>query len=111
MDAFNIGGLLSKAQEMQGRIQGLEKEIASQEVIGESGAGLVQVTMTGRYQVQSMQIDPSLLQEGVAVLQDLIVGACNDAMRKIEARRRDLIERAAQGLPAGAAEAISKMFL
>ena len=59
----NMGDLMKKAQQMQEQMQKAQEEIAKAEVTGESGAGLVKVTMNGRHDVKKVEIDPSLLSE------------------------------------------------
>lgn len=99
----NITDLMKQAQAMQAELQKAQEEIARSEVIGESGAGLVCVTMTGRHDVKRVSIDDSVLAEDKEVLEDLLAAAVNDAVRKIEARNRDAMSGLASGinLPAG----------
>ena len=59
------------------------------EVVGEAGAGMISVTMTGRHDVRSVRIDPALMDEGREMLEDLLAAAVNDAVRKVEARSRE----------------------
>lgn len=84
-----LGDLMKQAQEMQANMQKMQEELASAEVQGESGAGLVKVTMTGRHDVTSVDIDPSLLSEDKEVLEDLLAAAVNDAVRKVEASTKN----------------------
>ena len=79
-----IGDLMKQAQEMQSKLQDAQAKLASIEVQGESGAGMVKVTMNCRYEVKRVEIDPSLLNEDKAVLEDLIAAACNDTVRRVE---------------------------
>ena len=65
-------------------MQKAQEEMANREVLGESGAGLVKVTMTGRHDVRRVEIDPSLLTEDKEILEDLLAAAVNDAVRKVE---------------------------
>ena len=62
----------------------MQEEIQTMEVVGEAGAGMVKVTMTGRHDVKRVVIDPSLGSEDLEMLEDLIAAAVNDAVRKIE---------------------------
>lgn len=80
-----IGNMMKQAQEMQTRMQRLQAEVASTEVTGESGAGLVKVTMTGKHDIKRVQLDDSLMQEEKEILEDLLAAAVNDAVRKVEA--------------------------
>ncbi len=79
-----LGDLMKQAQEMQERMKALQTEIAQMEVTGESGAGLVKVTMTGRHEARRIEIDPSLLSEDKEMLEDLLAAAINDAARRLE---------------------------
>mgnify|MGYP001452259223 CR=1 FL=1 len=79
-----FGGIMQKAHEMQEKMQKIQAEIANMEVVGESGAGLVKVRMTGRHDIRQVIIDDSLLSESKEVLEDLIAAAVNDAVRRVE---------------------------
>lgn len=79
-----MGALMKQAQEMQEKMQKMQEELANAEVVGQSGAGLVSINMTGRHDVKRVTIDPSLMSEEKEVLEDLIAAAINDAVRKIE---------------------------
>ncbi len=84
-----LGDLMKQAQEMQANMQKMQEELANAEVIGESGAGLVKVTMTGRHDVRDVNIDSSLLTEDKEILEDLLAAAVNDAVRKIESSTKN----------------------
>ncbi|GAB3100285.1 YbaB/EbfC family nucleoid-associated protein [Aestuariicella hydrocarbonica] len=84
-----LGDLMKQAQEMQANMQKMQEELANAEVQGESGAGLVKVVMTGRHDVKSVVIDPSLLTEEKEILEDLLAAAVNDAVRKVEANTKN----------------------
>ena len=79
-----IGQLMKQAQQMQADMKRAQEEMASISVTGESGAGAVRITMTCRHQVQSLQIDDSLVGDDKEMLEDLVVAAFNDALRKVE---------------------------
>jgi DNA-binding YbaB/EbfC family protein len=84
---FNKGGmgdLMKKAQEMQENMKKAQAEIASTEVVGESGAGLVKITLLGNHNVRKVEIDPSLMEDEKEMLEDLIAAAMNDAVRRVE---------------------------
>ena len=81
-----LGDMMKQAQQMQEKMQKLQEEAAAAEVLGESGAGLVQVLMTGRHDVRKVTLDPSLLNEDKEILEDLLAAAVNDAVRKVEAK-------------------------
>jgi DNA-binding YbaB/EbfC family protein len=82
----NIGNLMKQAQAMQQNMQKAQAELALIEVVGESGAGMVKVTMTGKHEVKRVQIEPSVASEDREMLEDLIAAAFNDAVHKVEAR-------------------------
>jgi nucleoid-associated protein EbfC len=84
-----LGDLMKKAQEMQANMQKMQEDLANAEVQGESGAGLVKITMTGRHDVKKVEIDSSLMSEDKEMLEDLLAAAVNDAVRKVEANSRD----------------------
>ena len=79
-----IGQLMKQAQEMQANMKKAQEEMASLTVTGESGAGIVRITMTCQHQVQSLEIDESLVGDDKEMLEDLVVAAFNDALRKVE---------------------------
>ena len=81
----NIAQMMKQAQEMQSRVEEMQNQLQTIEVTGESGAGLVTVTMTGKGKMRAINIDPSLATPAeVEVLEDLIVAAVNDARQKAE---------------------------
>jgi hypothetical protein len=79
-----IGNLMRQAQQIQDNLKRAQEELANLEVTGESGAGLVKVTMTGRHDVKRVSIDPTLLQDDKDMLEDLVAAAINDANRRVE---------------------------
>lgn len=82
----DLGDMMKQAQQMQEKMQKLQEEAAAAEVLGESGAGMVKVLMTGRHDVRKVTLDPSLLNEDKEILEDLLAAAVNDAVRKVEAK-------------------------
>jgi hypothetical protein len=80
-----LAGLMRQAQQMQENMRKLQEELASVEVEGQSGAGMVKVTMTCRHDVKRVSINPSLLADDKEMLEDLVAAAVNDAARKVEA--------------------------
>ncbi len=80
-----LAGLMRQAQQMQENMGKLREQLASIEVEGQSGAGMVKVTMTCRHDVKRVSIDPSLLADDREMLEDLVAAAINDAARKVEA--------------------------
>ncbi|MBM2830433.1 MAG: YbaB/EbfC family nucleoid-associated protein [Gammaproteobacteria bacterium] len=95
--------IMKQAQKMQEDLQKAQKEIATMEVTGESGAGLVKVTMTGRHDVKRVNIDPSLMSDDKEMLEDLLAAAVNDANRRVEQMMQEKMSglTAGMGLPAG----------
>ena len=83
-----IGNIMKQAQMMQERMQKVQEELANMEVVGESGAGLVKVTMTGSHSVRRVAIDPSLMADDQEMLEDLIAAAFNDAVRRVEEQNK-----------------------
>ena len=84
---FNKGqlaGLMKQAQTMQDNMKKAQDELGFVEVTGESGAGLVKVTMTCKHEVKRIEIAPSLLADDKDMLEDLVAAAVNDAVRKAE---------------------------
>ena len=92
-----LGNLMKQAQEMQANMQKAQEEIATLEVTGESGGGLVKVTMTGRHEARRVVIDDSLVGDDKDMLEDLIAAAINDATHKVEAATQERMS----GLTAG----------
>jgi DNA-binding YbaB/EbfC family protein len=93
-----LGQLMRQAQEMQANMQKIQDELAALEVMGESGGGMVKVTMTCKHQVRRVEIEDNLLQEDRGMLEDLIAAACNDANRKAEATAQEKLAGVAGGL-------------
>lgn len=93
-----FGDIMKQAQKMQENMQRMQDEIASTEVTGEAGAGLVKVTMTGRHDVKRVEIDPSLLSTDKDMLEDLVAAAMNDANRRVERASQDKIADVTSGL-------------
>ena len=96
-------GIMKQAQQMQEQMQKAQEELAKAEVFGESGAGLVKITMNGRHDVKKVDIDASLMAEDKEVLEDLIAAAVNDGVRKVESQSQAQMSKATggMGLPPG----------
>lgn len=93
-------GMLSKAKEMQAKMQSMQEEIAQMEVSATSGGGLVSLSLLGKGTLTSLKIDPSLLKEGEGeILEDLIIAAHNDAKAKLEAMMAEKTQALTAGLP------------
>ena len=93
-----LGDLMKQAQQMQEKMQDAQNEVASVEVVGESGAGMVKINMTGRHDVKQVDLDPSLLTEDKEILEDLIAAAINDAVRKVESETKDKMASVTNGI-------------
>jgi DNA-binding YbaB/EbfC family protein len=98
-----LAGLMKQAQQMQENMKRVQEELASLEVEGQSGAGLVKVVMTCRHDVKRVSIDPSLLSDDKDMLEDLVAAAVNDAVRKVESTTQEKMGglAAGMGLPPG----------
>ena len=94
-----LAGLMKQAQQMQENLKKAQEEIASLEVEGQAGAGMVKVVMTGRHDVRRVSIDSSLLGEDKDMLEDLVAAAVNDAVRRVEAATQEKMSTVAAGLP------------
>ncbi|MEX0407559.1 YbaB/EbfC family nucleoid-associated protein [Aquibium sp. LZ166] len=96
----DLMGLMGKAKEMQAKFQAMQEEIAQIEAAGQAGGGLVTVTLSGKGEMKSLKIDPSLFKEDdVEVLEDLILAAHNDAKAKLEATMQKKTQELTAGLP------------
>jgi DNA-binding YbaB/EbfC family protein len=98
-----IGNLMKQAQAMQESMQKAQEELASLEVTGESGGGMVKITMTGKHEVRRVLIDDSLMADDKDMLEDLVAAAINDATHKVEATTQERMSGLTSGmnLPAG----------
>lgn len=98
-----IGNLMKQAQAMQENMQRMQEEVAKMEVEGQSGGGMVKVTMTGKHEARRVSIDPSLLEDDKDMLEDLIAAAINDATRRIEQEQQEKMSgmTAGMNLPPG----------
>ena len=84
-----MGNLMKQAQQMQEKMAKAQEQLAKMEVIGESGAGMVKVTMTGGHSVRRVDIDDSLMEDDKEMLEDLISAAFNDAVRRVEEQNKE----------------------
>ena len=97
MNVKGLGDLFKQAQQVQQKFESMRAEIASLEVTGESGAGLVRVVLNGAHEVKRVHIDKDAFDEGREVLEDLIAAACNDGARKVEAAKSEKMSGLAGG--------------
>lgn len=93
-----MGDLMKKAQEMQENMKKAQADIANTEVIGESGAGLVKITLLGNHNVRKVEIDESLMEDDKEMLEDLIAAAMNDAVRRVEEVNKSKMSGVAGGM-------------
>ncbi len=93
-----IGQLMKQAQQMQAEMKKAQEEMAKLTVTGESGGGMVRITMNGRHEVKALDIDDSLVGDDKEMLEDLLVAAFNDAQRKVEHALQDKFAGLAGGL-------------
>jgi nucleoid-associated protein EbfC len=99
---FNKGqlaGLMKQAQNMQDNMKKAQDELGNIEVTGESGAGLVKVTMTCKHDVKRVEIDPTLLAEDKDMLEDLVAAAFNAALKKAEDTSSEKMGKLTAGMP------------
>ncbi len=94
-----LAGLMKQAQAMQENLKRAQEELAHTEVEGQSGAGLVKVTMTCKHDVRRVAIDPSLLADDKDMLEDLVAAAFNDAVRRAEELSQEKMGKLTAGLP------------
>jgi DNA-binding YbaB/EbfC family protein len=96
----DILGLMGKVKEMQARMQEMQEGLSALEVTGQSGGGLVKVTLSGKGDMRSVSIDPSLVKpEDAEMIEDLIVAAHNDAKTKVEEMVAERTRELTAGLP------------
>jgi DNA-binding YbaB/EbfC family protein len=92
--------MMQKAQEIQGRMQQFQEELTRLEIEGQSGGGLVKVTLNGKMEARAVKIDPSLIKpEEAEMLEDLILAAFQDAKGRIESTMQEKMKEVTGGLP------------
>ncbi len=98
-----LGNMMKQAQKMQADMQKAQEEIANMEVEGQSGGGMVKVTMNGRHEVRRVELDPSLMEDDKEMIEDLLAAAVNDAVRRIEQQSSEKMSSITAGmnLPGG----------
>jgi DNA-binding YbaB/EbfC family protein len=96
----DIMGMMKQVQEMQAKMQQMQAELEQMEVTGQSGAGMVRVTLNGKGEMRGVKIDPSLLKPDEAeIVEDLIIAATQDAKSKVDQASQDKMKDIAGGLP------------
>ncbi len=98
-----LGNLMKQAQQMQENMKNMQEQLAKMEIEGQSGAGMVKVVMTCRYDVKRVSIDDSLIGDDKEMLEDLLAAAVNDAVRRVEAISQEKMAgfTSGMGLPPG----------
>ncbi|AWK13365.1 YbaB/EbfC family nucleoid-associated protein [Candidatus Fukatsuia symbiotica] len=91
--------ILEQAQKMQDRMQKVQETFAELEVIGESGAGLIKVTLSGTYNCKRVEIDPSLMNDGQQMLEELTAAAYNDAVKRLTALQKKKMASVVNEIP------------
>jgi DNA-binding YbaB/EbfC family protein len=88
---------------LQANMKKAQEEIANMEVVGESGGGMVKVTMNGKHEVKRVQIEPAVASEDREMLEDLIAAAINDAVNKVDQQSQQRMSSVMSGvaLPPG----------
>jgi hypothetical protein len=99
MNKGQLAGLMKQAQQMQETMRKMQEQLATIEIEGQSGAGVVKVVMTCRYDVKRVVIDPSLLADDKEMLEDLVAAAVNDAVRRVESTVQEKMAGVTSGLP------------
>lgn len=95
----NLGQMMKQAQEMQAKMQEMQERLASAEVTGSAGGGMVTVTLTGKNELKKVTIDPSLFNSDDAeVVEDLIIAAHADGRAKVETMMADEMSKVTGGL-------------
>ncbi len=98
-----LGNLMKQAQQMQENMKLMQDQLAKMEIEGQSGAGMVKVIMTCRYDVKRVSIDDSLIGDDKEMLEDLLAAAVNDAVRRVESISQEKMAgfTSGMGLPPG----------
>ena len=91
--------IMKQAQQMQERMQKSQEELASIEVTGEAGAGMVKVTMTCNHNVRRVEIDESLMEDDKDMIEDLMAAATNDAVRRVQETTKEKMSEVTGGMP------------
>lgn len=96
----NLASMMKQAQEMQSKMAEMQENLLHVEVLGQSAAGMCQVTLNGKGEAKKLKIDPSLVNpDDAEVLEDLILAAFNDAKGKVEEQMREKMSDLTGGLP------------
>lgn len=93
-----LGNLMRQAQQVQENMKRAQEQLAGAEVTGESGGGLVKVTLSGRHEARKVVLDPAAMKEEKEFLEDLVAAAINDAVQKVEALATEKMKQATGGM-------------
>jgi len=93
-----MGNMMKQAQQMQENMKRAQDELAKSEVVGESGAGMVKVTMTCNHNVRRVEIDPSLMGDDKDMVEDLVAAAINDAARRVQETTQEKMSSVTGGM-------------
>jgi nucleoid-associated protein EbfC len=98
-----LGNIMQQAQRMQENLKHAQDELASLEVVGQAGGGMVKVTMSGKHEVRGVKIDKIAVGDDIEMLEDLVTAACNDAVNKVTDLTQERMASVTGGmnLPAG----------
>ncbi len=96
---MGLGDLMKKAQKMQEDMKQAQERLAQEEVVGESGGGMVKITLNGKYEVRRVEIDPSLMSDDKEMLEDLIAAAFNGAAQRVAEKAKENMAELTAGLP------------
>lgn len=95
----DLGNMMKQAQQMQAKMRKAQEEVANLEVEGAAGGGLVKVTMNGKHELRSVQIDDSLIGDDKDMLEDLVAAAVNDATHRVDAQSQEKMSAVTAGIP------------
>lgn len=93
-----IGQIMRQAQQVQENMRRAQEQVAQLQITGESGAGMVKVTLDGRHQARKVEINPAAMEEDKEFLEDLIAAAINDASQKLDEQSKEVMSKATAGL-------------
>ena len=105
----DFGDMMNHAKALQESLSTIQEEIKNISVEGESGAGLVKVSVSGDSKVREVTLDPELLNEEKRVIEELLAGAVNDAIDKLEASKIEKMKSIGGGLLGGLGFPLGKM--
>ena len=105
----DFADMMNQAKALQESLSTIQEEIRNISVEGESGAGLVKVSVSGDSKVREVTLDPELLNEEKTVIEELLAGAVNDAIDKLETSKMEKMKSIGGGLLGGLGFPLGKM--